>query len=61
MKSTVATEVVQKMNPQMRVRAYVDGVFPETEHIFNDHFFEKLDGVVNALDNVKARKYFLRN
>jgi ubiquitin-activating enzyme E1 len=59
MKSTVASEAVKKMNPDMHVLAYVDGVLPETEHIYNDEFFERLDGVVNALDNVKARKYLL--
>ncbi|CAF1279762.1 unnamed protein product [Rotaria sordida] len=60
MKSTVAAEAVKAMNPNMHVRAYVDGVFPETEHIYDDHFFERLDGVVNALDNVKARQYIDR-
>jgi ubiquitin-activating enzyme E1 len=48
------------MNPDMHVHAYVDGVLPETEHIYNDEFFERLDGVVNALDNVKARQYIDR-
>ncbi|CAF1435465.1 unnamed protein product [Rotaria sp. Silwood1] len=57
MKSIVAAEVVKAMNPNMNVSAYVDGVLPETEHIYDDHFFERLDGVVNALDNVKARQY----
>ncbi|CAF1423228.1 unnamed protein product [Adineta steineri] len=57
MKSKVASEAVKVMNPNMHIRAYVDGVLPETEHIYDDHFFEKLDGVVNALDNVKARQY----
>ena len=56
MKSQVATEAVKVMNPNMHIRAYVDGVLPETESIYNDEFFERLDGVVNALDNVKARK-----
>lgn len=60
MKSQVAAEAVKVMNPDMRIKAYVDGVLPETEHIYNDQFFERLDGVVNALDNVKARKYFNR-
>ncbi|CAF3992829.1 unnamed protein product [Rotaria sordida] len=60
MKSTVAAEVVKTMNPNMNVHAYVDGVLPETEHIYDDHFFEHLDGVVNALDNVKARQYIDR-
>jgi len=59
MKSQVATEAVKVMNPNMQIKAYVDGVLPETEHIYNDEFFERLDGVVNALDNVKARKNFL--
>ncbi len=56
MKSQVATEAVKVMNPNMRIKAYVDGVLPETENVYNDEFFERLDGVVNALDNVKARK-----
>ncbi|CAF3215764.1 unnamed protein product [Rotaria sp. Silwood2] len=60
MKSTVAAEAVKAMNPNMHVRAYVDGVLPETEHIYDDHFFERLDAVVNALDNVKARQYIDR-
>ncbi|OUC45079.1 hypothetical protein D917_02035, partial [Trichinella nativa] len=28
-----------------------------TENIFDDAFFEKLDGVANALDNIEARTY----
>lgn len=56
MKSQVAAAAVKEMNPDMRIKAYVDGVLPETENIYNDEFFERLDGVVNALDNVKARK-----
>jgi len=57
MKSQVATDAVKAMNPNMHIRAYIDGVLPETENIYNDEFFERLDGVVNALDNVKARQY----
>lgn len=29
----------------------------ETEHVFNDEFWEGLDFVVNAVDNIKARLY----
>ena len=29
-------------------------VGPDTEEIFDDAFFESLDGVCNALDNVQA-------
>jgi ubiquitin-activating enzyme E1 len=56
MKSKVAADAVKSMNPKMNIHAYTDGVLPETEHIYDDKFFEKLHGVVNALDNVKARK-----
>ena len=35
-------------------------VGPETESAFNDDFFESLDGVANALDNVEARNYMDR-
>jgi ubiquitin-activating enzyme E1 len=41
----------------MNITAYVAGVLAETENIYNDTFFQSLNGVVNALDNVKARKY----
>jgi len=32
-------------------------VGPETEDIFDDEFWESLDFVVNAVDNIKARLY----
>ncbi|CAF5009324.1 unnamed protein product, partial [Rotaria sp. Silwood1] len=60
MKSTTAAEAVKAMNPNMHVRSYVDAVSLETEHIYDDHFFDRLDGVVNALDNVNARQYIDR-
>ena len=56
MKSKVAAEAVKAMNPDIRICAYDDGVLPETENVYDDQFFERLNGVVNALDNVKARK-----
>ena len=57
MKSKVAAEAVKQMNPSVNITAFVEGVLPETEHIYNDDFFEGLTGVVNALDNVKARMF----
>jgi len=57
MKSKVAAESVKVMNPDINITSFVEGVFPETEHIYDDIFFERLNGVVNALDNVKARKF----
>ena len=57
MKSKVAAEAVKAMNPKMNIHAFVEAVLPETEHIYDDNFFEQLSGAVNALDNVKARKF----
>lgn len=59
LKSEAAVKAVVKMNPDMKgkVIAHQDRVGPETEDVFDDEFFEGLDGVTNALDNVDARKY----
>lgn len=48
------------MNPLMNVVSHENRVGPETEHIYDDSFFERLDGVANALDNVDARIYMDR-
>ncbi len=45
------------MNPDMRVVPSLDKVGPETESKYSDEFFDKVDVVVNALDNVAARLY----
>ena len=45
------------MNPGLKIAAYQDKVGPDTEAKYNDAFFEGLDFVVNALDNVNARLY----
>lgn len=41
----------------MRINPLQNRVSPETEGVFNDAFWEGLDLVVNALDNVNARLY----
>lgn len=45
------------MNPAMKIKAYTTKVCPETEDVFNDHFWQSMDGVCNALDNIHARLY----
>ncbi|RJE16932.1 ubiquitin-activating enzyme E1 [Aspergillus sclerotialis] len=47
------------MNPELNghIESLRDRVGPDTEHIFNEKFWESLDGVTNALDNVDARTY----
>jgi len=59
LKSECAAEAVQAMNPDLQGKIAIrpDRVGPETEHIFNEKFWEELDGVTNALDNVDARQY----
>lgn len=53
-------QVIKTMNPQANVIAHENRVGPETENVYDDAFFEELDGVANALDNVDARIYMDR-
>lgn len=59
MKSDCAARAVQRMNPDLNghITTLKDRVSADTEHIFNEEFWEGLDGVTNALDNVEARTY----
>ncbi|KAK9881581.1 hypothetical protein WA026_016454 [Henosepilachna vigintioctopunctata] len=59
-KSVTAAKVIKKMNPHLNVDAHENRVGIETESIYDDAFFENLDGVANALDNVDARIYMDR-
>lgn len=56
MKSDTAAAAVKKMNPSIRITGHQNRVGPDTERVYDDDFFESLDGVANALDNVDARK-----
>jgi len=56
-KSSTAAAAVGAMNGEVHVRAALDRLGAETEHIFDDAFWEGLHGVCNALDNVQARLY----
>ncbi|KAK2789179.1 hypothetical protein FQN53_002404 [Emmonsiellopsis sp. PD_33] len=62
LKSDCAAEAVQKMNPELKgkIVSLKERVGAESEHIFNEDFWESLDGVTNALDNVDARTYIDR-
>ena len=59
-KSDTAAAFVKKMNPAINIIAHQNRVGPETEKVYDDSFFEPLDGVANALDNVEARLYMDR-
>ena len=56
-KSEVSGRAGQVMNPELNVQPFNLRVSPDTEKVFNDKFWYSLDGVLNALDNLKARKY----
>eukprot|EP01040_Poterioochromonas_malhamensis_P009078 gene9078-9832_t len=57
LKSTTAINAVTVMNSGFKGIALEQKVATETEHIFNDDFYEGLDMVCTALDNVEARLY----
>lgn len=59
LKSECAALAAQAMNPDLKghIDMLKDRVSQETEHVFNETFWEGLDAVTNALDNVDARTY----
>ena len=59
-KAVTAVAAVQAMNPAAKYKAMELRVGPESENVYNDDFFEPLNGVANALDNVEARTYMDR-
>ena len=56
-KSQIAAKAAKVFNSNYNVKDLQTLVTPENEHIFNDEFWEKQDFVINAVDNIKARKY----
>ncbi|CAG2120352.1 unnamed protein product, partial [Medioppia subpectinata] len=59
-KSVTAAAAVKRMNPSVNIVDHQNRVGAETEQTYDDKFFERLDGVANALDNVDARVYMDR-
>jgi len=56
-KSITAANACLKMNNEMQLVARLDRVGAKTEEIYSNKFFEYIDVVTNALDNVAARLY----
>jgi ubiquitin-activating enzyme E1 len=54
-KSITAASVIKQMNENIKINSLLEKVAPETENVFNDDFWEGLNFVVNAVDNVQAR------
>ena len=57
MKSDAAADAVRVMNPTIKIESQQNKIGPESSHIYNDAFYEHLDGVCNALDNVATRLF----
>jgi len=58
-KSDCAAAAVQAMNPDLKgkITTMTDRIGPDSEDVFNETFWNELDVVTNALDNVEARTY----
>ncbi|EAX98592.1 ubiquitin-activating enzyme E1 family protein [Trichomonas vaginalis G3] len=56
LKSVVAAQSVKKMNPDIKITSHSNLFNEETRVIYNDDFYESLDGVCNALDNIPTRR-----
>eukprot|EP00795_Rhopilema_esculentum_P000847 gene847-10594_t len=60
MKSETAGKAVKGMNSDVNIVAHQNRVGPDSENTYDDKFFENLDGIANALDNIDARMYMDR-
>ncbi|CAL1537293.1 unnamed protein product [Lymnaea stagnalis] len=57
-KSTTAAQAALDINKDLKIEAQQHKVGPQTEEsVYTDAFFEHQDIIVNALDNVEARRY----
>ena len=56
-KSKVACKNVLKINPSFNCIDKQARIGPENENIFNDKFWKKQNFIINAVDNIEARKY----
>jgi ubiquitin-activating enzyme E1 len=56
-KSKIACHMVTKINPSFKPEGYQNLVSPDTEDIFDDKFWNRQNIIVNAVDNMKARRF----
>ena len=56
-KSETAAKAVKQMNNDINIEAHLNRVGVETENVYTEEFFNNLDGIANALDNIEARNY----
>lgn len=56
-KSIIASQKVMQMNNDIKCFPLTEKLFPETEDIFNQQFYDDIDINLLALDNMEARLY----
>jgi ubiquitin-activating enzyme E1 len=56
-KSKVACNVIRKVNTSFNCEDLQSRVGTENEHIFNEKFWTSQDFIINAVDNIHARRY----
>nr|XP_045718308.1 ubiquitin-like modifier-activating enzyme 7 isoform X3 [Mirounga angustirostris] len=56
-KAEVAAEATHRLNSDLQVTPLTYALDPTTEHIYEDNFFSRVDGVAAALDSFQARHY----
>lgn len=56
-KSRTAARAVKTMNNELNVVHHENKMCADTENVYSEFFFEHVDGVANALDNVDARLF----
>ncbi|CAI9550144.1 unnamed protein product [Staurois parvus] len=56
-KSCTAAAATININPELKIDPRLDKVCPATENTYRDEFYLRQDVIVNALDNVEARRY----
>ena len=56
-KSKCVCEKVSKMNPSINCIDRQSRIGPENEHIFDANFWDEQTCIINAVDNLEARKY----
>ena len=57
MKSEVARDKIKEFSRGTNIISYTDRVSLNSENVFNTEFFDSIDLVANALDNIEARLY----
>eukprot|EP01035_Chromulina_nebulosa_P018936 gene18936-24743_t len=56
-KAEVANEMIRTINPTINIKSFNSKVDISTEELFNHKFYEQIDIITTALDNVDARRY----